>query len=204
MIVVGQDVARPRRLVAVALTESESVRAGGALAELSGSTGETDLLVVRTDSAGALRPAEPADAEDYPAEDYPADDAASDPDDSPMTMPVVRVPAVPVRVHRLGLRWRVGDADEPDLVAALSELVGFDPDEHTYCAAPAVTGAVADPEIEIVRRAVGRVARVYGLPVLPYRRTGDDGAVRGHGPVAGPVVGPVVLAGHAEGQAPAV
>lgn len=205
MIVVGQDVARPRRLVAVALTESESVRAGGALAELSGSTGETDLLVVRTDSAGALRPAEPADAEDYPADDCPADDcpaddAASDPDDSPMTMPVVRVPAVPVRVHRLGLRWRVGDADEPDLVAALSELVGFDPDEYTYCAAPAVSGAVADPEIEIVRRAVGRVARVYGLPVLPYRRAGDDGAVRGHDHVGGPVV----LAGHADGQAPAV
>lgn len=173
MIVVGQDVARPRRLVAVALTESDSVRAGGALAELSGSTGETDLLVVRNDPAGSLRLVEPTDAEDYPGED-----AAGDPDDSPMTMPVARVPSIPVRLHRLGLRWTVRDADEPDLVAALSELVGFDPDDDTYCAAPALTGAVADPEIEIVRRAVQRVARVYGLPVLPYRRPGADGIAR--------------------------
>ncbi|SFN06778.1 hypothetical protein SAMN05216207_100794 [Pseudonocardia ammonioxydans] len=186
MIVVGQDVARPRRLVAVALTESESVQAGGALAELSGSTGETDLLVVRNDPAGPLRMVEPADAEDYPGED-----ASQDPDDSPMTMPVTRVPSIPVRLHRLGLRWTVRDADEPDLVAALSELVGFDPDDDTYCAAPALTGAVADPEIEVVRRAVQRVARVYGLPVLPYRCPGADGVARVTPPmrVRGPLGG---------------
>ena len=165
MIVVGQDVARPRRLVAVALTEAESARAGSALAELSGRTGETDLLVVRTDPAGPLRLVEPVDAEDYPG-----DDPASDPDGSPITMPVTRVPSVPVRLHRLGLRWTVQDADEPDLVAALSELVGFDPDDDTYCVAPAPSGEPIDPEIEVVRRAVRRVARVYGLPVLPYRR----------------------------------
>ncbi|MBP2370544.1 hypothetical protein [Pseudonocardia parietis] len=192
MIVVGQDVARPRRLVAVALTESESVRAGGALAELSGGTGETDLLVVRTDPVGPLRLVEPADAEDYPA------DEASDPDDSPMTMPVTRVPAIPVRLHRLGLRWTVQDADEPDLVAALSELVGFDPDDGTYCVAPASIGPVVDQEIEVVRRAVRRVARVYGLPVLPYGPPGGDGGVRVRHATATAVRCP------AGGQAPAV
>jgi hypothetical protein len=171
VIVVVQDVARPRRLVAVALTESESARAGGALAELSGSAGETDLLVVRNDPADRLRRAEPAEAEDYPG-----DDPAADPDDSPITMPVSRIPSGPVRLHRLGLRWVVQDADEPDLVAALSELVGFDPDGDTFCVAPAPTGAVADPEIEVVRRAVRRVARVYGLPVLPYRAPGAGAA----------------------------
>lgn len=180
----GQDGGGPRRLVAVALTESESARAGGTLAELSGSAGETDLLVVRNDPAGPLRRAAPADAEDYPG-----DDPASDPDDSPITMPVARVPSGPVRLHRLGLRWIVQDADEPDLVAALSELVGFDPDGDTYCVAPA-TGAPADPEIEIVRRAVRRVARVYGLPVLPYRpRDAGVATLPAAGPLADEAAG---------------
>lgn len=182
MIVVGQDVARPRRLVAVALTETESARAGGVLAELTGGAGETDLLVVRTDPAGPLRLVEPADAEDYPG-----DDPASDPGDAPVAMPVDR-DRVPVRLHRLGLRWTVREADEPDLVAALSELVGFDPDDGTYCVAPASTAPAADPEIEVVRRAVRRVARVYGLPVLPYRA--PLGPRSGAGPGRGPLTDP--------------
>lgn len=156
--------ARTRRLVAVALTEAESARAGSTLAELCGSAGETDLLVVRRDPVGELRVAGPAGAEDY-ADDDPALDA----DDEPATMPIGRVPGGRIRLHRLGLRWTVQDGDEPDLVAALSELVGFDPDDDTFCVAPARTSPVADPEIEVVRRAVRRVARVYGLPVLPYR-----------------------------------
>ncbi|WP_156819620.1 hypothetical protein [Pseudonocardia sp. HH130630-07] len=167
----GQDVARPRRLVAVALTESESARAGGPLAELSGRAAETDVLVVRTDVAGALRLAGPEDAEDYPGEE-PAT-VVVDPA-APAVTELFDDPA-PVRVHRLGLRWIVQDADEQDLVAALSELIGFDPDGGTYCAAPAGSGAPADPEIEVVQRAVRRVARVYGLPVLPYRPLADGG-----------------------------
>ncbi|OLM12676.1 hypothetical protein [Pseudonocardia sp. Ae505_Ps2] len=85
---------------------------------------------------------------------------------------MVMLPVERVRVHRLGLRWAVQDGDEADLVAALSELVGFDPDDDTWCVAPAAAGPVSDPEIEVVRRAVRRVARVYGLPVLPYRPAG--------------------------------
>lgn len=177
MIVVGQDVARPRRLVAVALTEAESARAGGTLAELSGSAGETDLLVVRTDPAGGRRLVEPADAEDYPG-----DDTVEEPE--PITMPVTRVPSGKVRLHRLGLRWTLQDGDEEDLVAALSELVGFDPGDDTFCVAPAPTDVVADPEIEVVRRAVRRVARVYGLPVLPYRPLGWSGSGRDDAAVA--------------------
>lgn len=178
--------ARSRRLVAVALTEHESAGAGTSLAEIVGSAGETDLLVVRRDPAGRRRLVDPADAEDYADSDTDTDtDSDSDTDAGPGTGPGVHAvlgararpgatsapptPAGRIRLHRLGLRWTVQDGDEGDLVAALSELVGFDPDDDTYCVAPARTGPVADPEIEVVRRAVRRVARVYGLPVLPYR-----------------------------------
>lgn len=158
---VGQGTTRPRRLVAVALTAAESARAGGPLAALSGATGETDLLVVRDDPAGTRRPLTPAEARELLAAEGDVED-----------VPVEALPVERVRVHRLGLRWAVQDGDEADLVAALSELVGFDPDDDTWCVAPAPAGPVADPEIEVVRRAVRRVARVYGLPVLPYRPAG--------------------------------
>ncbi len=142
----------------MALTAAESARAGGPLAALSGEAGETDLLVVRDDPAPTRRPLTPVEARELLA----AEDDTED-------VPVAALPVERVRVHRLGLRWAVQDGDEADLVAALSELVGFDPDDDTWCVAPAAAGPVDDPEIEVVRRAVRRVARVYGLPVLPYR-----------------------------------
>lgn len=149
----------------MALTAAESERAGGPLAALSGAAGETDLLVVRDDPAPTRRPLTPAEARELLAADDDTDDDTRD-------APVVMLPVERVRVHRLGLRWAVQDGDEADLVAALSELVGFDPDGDTWCVAPAAAGPVSDPEIEVVRRAVRRVARVYGLPVLPYRPVG--------------------------------
>lgn len=149
----------------MALTAAESERAGGPLAALSGAAGETDLLVVRDDPAPTRRPLTPAEARELLADDDDTDDDTRD-------APVVMLPVERVRVHRLGLRWAVQDGDEADLVAALSELVGFDPDGDTWCVAPAAAGSVPDPEIEVVRRAVRRVARVYGLPVLPYRPVG--------------------------------
>ncbi len=88
-----------------------------------------------------------------------------------------------LHLHRLDLPWRVQEADEPDLVAALSELIGFDPEDQVFCVAPAAgTGTVRDPEEVALDRAVRRVARVYGLPVLHYRRaSGDAGPVGGIG-----------------------
>ncbi|ALE82344.1 hypothetical protein [Pseudonocardia sp. HH130629-09] len=153
----------------MALTAAESERAGGPLAALSGAAGETDLLVVRDDPAPVRRPLTPAQARELLAAD---DDTDDDTEDGTGAAPVVMLPVERVRVHRLGLRWAVQDGDEADLVAALSELVGFDPDDDTWCVAPAAAGPVSDPEIEVVRRAVRRVARVYGLPVLPYRPLG--------------------------------
>lgn len=149
----------------MALTAAESERAGGPLAALSGAAGETDLLVVRDDPAPTRRPLTPAEARELLAADDDTDDDTRD-------APVVMLPVERVRVHRVGLRWAVQDGDEADLVAVLSELVGFDPDGDTWCVAPAAAGPVSDPEIEVVRRAVRRVARVYGLPVLPYRPVG--------------------------------
>lgn len=167
-----QPAGRSRRLVAVALTEHESARAGSPLAAICGSAAETDLLVVRRDHPpGERSAADPVDAEDYPDPDAgPAADRTDEPDAR-----VGHSPGDRIRMHRLGLRRTLRDGDEGDLVAALSELVGFDPDDDTYCVGPTRTGPVADPEIEVVRRAVRRVARVYGLPVLPYRPLVGDG-----------------------------
>jgi len=70
-------------------------------------------------------------------------------------------------VHRLGLPGRVG-ADATDLlVAALSELVGFDPEPGVYVVAP--QPAPNDPERSAVVAAAQRIGRVYGLPMLRYR-----------------------------------
>ena len=68
-----------------------------------------------------------------------------------------------VVVHRLALRSPLGPTVEDDLVAALSELVGFDPEPGVYCLAPAT------PEDGVLARAARRIARVYGLPLLRYR-----------------------------------
>jgi hypothetical protein len=57
--------------------------------------------------------------------------------------------------------------DEDDLVAALSELVGFDPEQGVYCLAPAPSPT--DPARTAVDRAARRIALVYGIPLLRYR-----------------------------------
>jgi hypothetical protein len=80
---------------------------------------------------------------------------------------VARLGLTGVRVHRLGLSGPLGPPVEPDLVAALSELVGFDPEPGVYCLAPAP--APGDPARTVINQAVQRIARVYGLPLLRYR-----------------------------------
>ena len=70
-------------------------------------------------------------------------------------------------LHRLGLRAPLAPHAEDDLVAALSELVGFDPEQGVYCLAPAP--APADPARTAVDQAARRIALVYGIPLLRYR-----------------------------------
>jgi hypothetical protein len=70
-------------------------------------------------------------------------------------------------LHRLALRAPLTPAVEDDLIAALSELVGFDPEPGVCCLAPALPAA--DPNRPVVERVVRRIAQVYGLPLLRYR-----------------------------------
>ncbi len=72
-----------------------------------------------------------------------------------------------LQLHRLGLRLPLGSGAESDVVAALSELVGFDPEPGVYCLAP--TPSSTDPARAAVGRAAQRIAQVYGLPLLRYR-----------------------------------
>ncbi|MBW0102498.1 hypothetical protein [Pseudonocardia sp. KRD291] len=180
-----------RRLVAVTVTGVDLLRAGSDLRHVADATTEVDVLIARQDPPGPVLGTSPMDAEDYPDEDGLDVDGVQIP---PVETPAVEIPAgdpagtvppVPhdealpdgLRVHRLGLRWTVQDRDEPDLVAAMCELVGFDPDDRVFCVVPAIgPGGVADPEVAVLRRVVRRVARVYGLPVLQYRRVGEDAA----------------------------
>jgi hypothetical protein len=69
---------------------------------------------------------------------------------------------------RLGLRLPLGRSGvDGDLVAALSELVGFDPEPGVQCLAP--VPLPTDPARAAIERAVWQIAEVYGLPVQRYR-----------------------------------
>jgi hypothetical protein len=77
------------------------------------------------------------------------------------------------RRHRLALPMPFGDDREDDLVAALSELIGFDPEPGVFCLVPVGD----DPCRAAVRRAAGRLARVYRMRLLGYSSApGPSGA----------------------------
>lgn len=174
-----------RRLVAVAVSDVDLLHADSDLRHVAGAATEIDVLIARHDPVGTALGESPMDAEDYP------DDDQSDEDQPVVPPPGADALPAGLRLHRLGLRRTVRDGDEPDLVAAMSELVGFDPDDRVFCVAPvAGPGPGTDPELAVLRRAIRRVARVYGLPVLPYRRLVADDA-----PVAGLTVPPLVRGG---------
>jgi hypothetical protein len=80
-------------------------------------------------------------------------------------------------VHRLGLPEpaAVRPCDVDDVVAAVSELVGFDPDDDVGCLVPRAAraesllpGTADGPADVLVGRAVERVVAAYGLPVVTY------------------------------------
>jgi hypothetical protein len=172
-----------KRLVAVAVSPLELLRPGSDLARLIRESDRVDLLVARDeadldrDCAGvttlgcADTPAEDAgeeivvdlaaladglDAEDY-AEDYEDDVLAA----------VADLGLPDLHLHRLGLPGRVGAAVQADLLAALSELIGFDPEPGVYLVAP--TPSPSDPERSTIVEITNRLARVYGIPMLRYR-----------------------------------
>jgi len=156
---VSEPVSQPvrdadRRVVAIAIDAVELLRPGSDLARLLDSFGRADVLLA---------------AEDLPVS--PLEGADDDPDDWVRDIGVadeVRAGTAALRhpdlvVHRLALRPPLDVDVEDDLVAALSELVGFDPGPAVYCLAPAA------PADGVLAQAARRIARVYGLPLLRYR-----------------------------------
>lgn len=156
-----------RRVVAVAVSPMELLRPESDLARVLRGFPQVDLLVAADDlpvvapgAVGVL-----GDTGDLPA--FPAGDDGSDGDDAAPGAAIAGLGLTGLQVHRLGLRAPLSGLAEADLVAALSELVGFDPEPGVYCLAPAVVGA--EPSRAVVSSAAQRIAQVYGLPLLRYR-----------------------------------
>ncbi len=174
-----------RRLVAVAVSPMELLRPESDLARLIDGVGPVDLLLACEDGPvadpGPVGVLSYADYPDYDDPDPRRPRRRTRPDDEAGPPPAAEatpaadatgteadVAGLPdLQLHRLGLRGPLGPGHENDLVAALSELVGFDPEPGVYCLAPAPVPA--DPSRAVIIRAAQRIARVYGIPLLRYR-----------------------------------
>jgi hypothetical protein len=148
--------ARHRRLVAIAETSMELLRPESDLADLCRGADHVDLLVACDDTVPDVD--DDRDDEAYYDGDGTVDEVVA-------RIAELRLPAL--ALHRLGLRAPLAAPAEDDLVAALSELVGFDPEQGVYCLAPAPSPT--DPARTAVDRAARRIALVYGIPLLRYR-----------------------------------
>lgn len=178
----GEEPVEGRRVVAIAISPMELLRPGSDLVRVIAGAGYVDLLLACEDEpvadpspvgvlghgAFAVPPGLHA------GDDGDFDDDGDDGDDGDDAGVTARLHAVvaglgldEVYLHRLALPSPLGAAAEPDLVAALSELVGFDPEPGVRVLAP--LPAPADPERGVVDRAVRRIADVYGLPLQHYR-----------------------------------
>ena len=160
-----------RRAVAVAVDAVELLRPKSDLARILVGFARADVLLATEQP--------PADGFDDDLGDLvdldESDDEATGSDDRPADEVQARAAALghpDLVVHRLGLRAPLGPPAEGDLLAAVSELVGFDPERGVYCVAPVPVlsrSGVADPQRLAVSRVAERVARVYGIPLLRYR-----------------------------------
>jgi hypothetical protein len=168
----GEPVEAGRRVVAVAVSPMELLRPGSDLLAAIRGAGYVDLLLACEDElvpdpspvgvlgGGALDPPRLDDDSD---DDF--EDDADEIDD--LRAAVTGLGLDELHVHRLGLRPPLGTAADGDLVAALSELVGFDPEPGVQCLAPAPLPN--DPARAAIERAVWQIAQVYSLPVQRYR-----------------------------------
>jgi len=141
-------------VVAIAIDAVELLRPESDLARLLDSFGRADVLLAAEDL-----PAAAVEGADDDPDDWMRDSEAVD---------EVRLGTAALRhpdlvVHRLALDAPLSEDVEDDLVAALSELIGFDPGRGVYCLAPAT------PVDGVLVQAAQRIARVYGLPLLRYR-----------------------------------
>ena len=166
-----------RRVVAVAVSPMELLRPASDLARLVDGFSHVDLLLAAEDVSaavpcvlGVLGSTDVAEADDGPVGGIDLDDY-EDPDyeglDDELRAGVARLGLPGLHLHRLGLRLPLDPRAEGDLIAAMSELVGFDPEPGVYCLAP--VPSPADPSRVAVDRAAQRIAQVYGIPLLRYR-----------------------------------
>jgi hypothetical protein len=162
-----------RRVVAVAVTPMELLRPGSDLVRMIDGAGYVDLLLacenepvadpspVGVLGGGALDPSATGSAAGDDLDDC-LDDAADE-----LRSAASLLGLGELHLHRLALPAPLGAAAEPDLVAALSELVGFDPEPGVRVLAPAPLPG--DPQRTVVDRAVRQIVQVYGLPLQRYR-----------------------------------
>jgi hypothetical protein len=173
-----------RRVVAVAVTPMELLRPGSDLVRMIAGAGYVDLLLACEDEPVADpspvcrlgRAWDPGGSDpdrngpDGPPrwtdDEYESDD--SDDDDVDDLLASANLLGLEeLHLHRLALPAPLGAAAEPDLVAALSELVGFDPEPGVQVLAP--SSLPGDPQRAVIERAVLQIVEVYGLPLQRYR-----------------------------------
>ncbi len=143
---------RCRRVVAVTVHLPEFVLAAAG-------------LVQRLDAAGV-----PIDVLEVAALDDDADEAAA------TALACLGVSLL--RRHRLALPAPIVAERSDDVVAAMSELVGFDPEPGVFCLTPATGGDGAQPPHAVVGGATERIAEVYRIRLVRFTVTSDDPAVQ--------------------------
>jgi hypothetical protein len=160
--------AEDRRVVAVALSAAALLRPDSDLARILRTVPRSDLLVATDEprlTSVRIPAPPPVDIDDLPPVELDQFAAAELELELPTSVVIDDLGLPGLRVHRLDLDLPLPATAEDDLVAALSELIGFDPEPGVVCLAPEpVDGAGA-----VVSRAAQRVARVYGLPLLRFR-----------------------------------
>lgn len=151
------------RLVAVAVSPEE-LRPGSDLAARLTGAEQVDLLLITDGDQNNVDP--DADPEDDPL--HPGDQLRVLAGDLGLPQ---------LAVHRLGLPAPPRPRDVDDVVAAISELVGFDPEPGVGCVVPLGAGDTAagseptdpaDPADLVVGLAMARIVAAYRLPVLTY------------------------------------
>ena len=163
-----------RRVVAIVDTTAELLRPSSDLLRIVSGVGQIDVLVALDDMpmatpgpVGLIAPEHAIppglDLATSDVDEYEDGDAFR----AEMRDEIERLGLPGLRLHHLGLPAPLSPRAEPDLVAALSELVGFDPEPGVYCLAPAP--APADVHRSALTSAARRIAQVYGLPLLRYR-----------------------------------
>lgn len=174
-----------RRVVAIAVTPMELLRPGSDLVRMIAGAGYVDLLLACEDEpvadpspvcrlgGGSLDPAAPDARARWTDDEYLADDDADDDSDSgtddvdELLASANLLGLEELHLHRLALPAPLGAAAEPDLVAALSELVGFDPEPGVQVLAP--VSPPGDAQRGVIERAVLQIVQVYSLPLQRYR-----------------------------------